>query len=357
MTTTTSTLDPTTTTTNRSDEDAVEPIKSTPSVSFEPTTATTTTTPSKEPSHEAEDDSSSLLHHHRRVSMAATAPSTKAVHISTVTASAKMQARQKVSGRWLFLPWTKSYRIWWAITLVASILTVFLETYLIAFVPAGLHPYNDAASILSYIFYSIFVVDIFVNFNLAFYNEMDEIVCNRRDIARNYLKYMFWIDFIGVCPFYAIALACTGQLGQDSTLAQYLSLLRLLKLVRLHRVGQLFEILQYSTKVSLMSLTLIRNFGLALVWTHTNACIMFFIARLYRHDEDDTWIGGSVADLTAFERYVTSLYWSVVTFTTVGTYGCCCCFVVACSLAGNDCVRIIVYQVLTPSCCLLLNLC
>jgi CRP-like cAMP-binding protein len=47
---------------------------------------------------------------------------------------------------------------------------------------------------------------------------------------------------------------------------------------------------------------------------------MYFIARQFQFDVDDTWIGGSLAGLSPYERYVTTLYWSVVTFTTVG-YG------------------------------------
>lgn len=45
---------------------------------------------------------------------------------------------------------------------------------------------------------------------------------------------------------------------------------------------------------------------------------MYFIARQYDFDPDNTWLGSLVEDLTGFERYCTSLYWSVVTFTTVG---------------------------------------
>ena len=47
---------------------------------------------------------------------------------------------------------------------------------------------------------------------------------------------------------------------------------------------------------------------------------MFFIARELAFDPDNTWLGSDIRTLSEFERYVTSLYWSVVTFTTVG-YG------------------------------------
>lgn len=235
------------------------------------------------------------------------------------TDSDRRSVRER-DGHPIICPWSRSYKTWWAFTVFAAIFTVFLETYQIAFVPAGLAPYTDASSILEYTLVSVFVCDIAVNFNLAYYNERDEIVSERGKIARHYLRRMFWVDLVGVLPFYAVALAASGQMGQNSTLAQCLGLLRLFKLVRIHRLMQLFSALKYSAKVSLMWLTLTRNFSAALVWTHLAACIMYFIARLYDFDEDSTWIGGLVADLSTAERYLTSLYWSVVTFTTVG-YG------------------------------------
>lgn len=226
------------------------------------------------------------------------------------------------ASQFLFFPWNKYYLAWWGFTVSASVISIFTTTYQWAFGRAGLrYPADDPLCIIEYVLVSIFVCDICVNFNLVFYNEHDEIEYNRREIARRYFYgVMFWIDFIGVFPFYAVALAIAGELGQDSQKASYLALLQLIRLVRIHRVKQLFDSLQYNSKISLMSLTLIRNFSAALVWTHLAACIMYYIARQFQFDEDNTWIGASLAGLNPYERYVTTLYWSVVTFTTVG-YG------------------------------------
>ena len=235
----------------------------------------------------------------------------------------RAESRQNVANGWFckiptILPWSPSYRAWWGFTVFAAAFTIFLETYQIAFAPGGLTTQSRGSFILEYLLLSIFVVDIFVNFSLAYFDDRDKVVYDRRSIARHYFRRMFWVDLIGVFPFYPMALAISGQMGQDNTTTQYLALLRLFKMVRLHRVELLFLILQYSTKISLMSLTLVRNFSAALVWTHLGACVMYFIARQYDFDPDNTWLGSLVEDLTGFERYCTSLYWSVVTFTTVG---------------------------------------
>ena len=46
---------------------------------------------------------------------------------------------------------------------------------------------------------------------------------------------------------------------------------------------------------------------------------MYYLARLHDFGED-TWLGPRVADMTSLDRYVTSLYFSITTFATVG-YG------------------------------------
>ena len=164
----------------------------------------------------------------------------------------------------------------------------------------------------------IFVVDIPINFNLTYLDDEGKMVYDRKQIARHYVRFFFWIDVIGVFPFYAISLWIAGQWGQDSSLAEGLSLFRLSKMVRLHRIVQLFGMLQYNPHISFMWLTLIRNTSFALVWTHFNACMFYFIARMENFHEDNTWIGGSLEGLNTAQAYILSLYWSIVTFATVG---------------------------------------
>ena len=218
----------------------------------------------------------------------------------------------------VFFPWSKYYKAWWGFTVAVAFCNIFTETYEIAFSAAGLSDPKGTPSIIEIIVVVIFAIDMGVTFNLAFYNDNHDIIYHRRVIARRYMRFMFWIDLIAVFPFYAIALACAGEFGQNTSLAEYLSLLKLTRMVQLYRVKQFFEVIQYSSKISLLSLTFIRNFAAAMVWTHFSACTMFFLARQYSFD-DNTWIG-NVDGMTTIERYLTSLYWAVTTFTTVRVF-------------------------------------
>lgn len=243
-------------------------------------------------------------HHARK--LLTTRPS--GVRGERTSVSDKEMVRQAGIQECIIFPWMTAYKIWWTITAVGAIFTVFFVPFQIAF--------NDASAVVEYALTLIFVVDIFVNFNLAFYKE-EILVFERREIFHDYFGGMFWIDFIGVFPFETFALLLAGNPGGSNNEALYFSLLRLLQFVRLHRMKRLSYVMQYDARISLLWFTLIRNFGAVLTVTHLAACAMYFLARLHDFDET-TWLGPHVEGLDGFERYVAALYWSIVTFCTVG---------------------------------------
>lgn len=240
---------------------------------------------------------------------------------SKITAADKQRVLEELQ-KTVFLPWSKKYKTWWFFTVFAAIFSVFFETICVAFLPAGFPPSNSSSALIEYILVVVFLVDMIVSFNLAYYDEHQGIVIyDRNSIRKHYMRRMFWVDLIGIFPFYLIVLACAGQIHKNTHLSQFLALSRLSRLVRSYRVFKLFRILQYNSHVSFTGLTLIRNFSFAIVWSHMAACAMYFIARQFDFS-DHTWLGSKldVAFLSTFERYVVALYWSIVTFATVG-YG------------------------------------
>ena len=94
---------------------------------------------------------------------------------------------------------------------------------------------------MEYMLSALFVTDIVVNFNLAFYSSNDDLVLDRKLIAQNYLSAMFWVDFVAVFPFQFLANSLSGTLGEDTIYTHHLSLFRLLRMLRTYRIRDFFN--------------------------------------------------------------------------------------------------------------------
>lgn len=221
----------------------------------------------------------------------------------------------------VIFPWGW-YWVWWTTTLIGAVATAFFLPYEIAFQEEQ-RTIVDLSTVVEMTLNAIFTIDIVVCFNLAFYSKDDRLVFDRTVIARTYLTKMFVIDLCGVFPFESFFLLITGNIMKSTSDVLLFSLWKLARLVRLHRLKRMSEILQYDGHISFLWFTLLRNFTAVLLVAHWEACTMYFIAR-YRDFDEETWLGPLVSELgtdyTAFDYYLTSLYLSVVTFCTVGTY-------------------------------------
>lgn len=51
---------------------------------------------------------------------------------------------------------------------------------------------------MDYILLIVFLADIIINFNLAYYDKSSNLIYNRRDIARNYFKGWFWCVILNI---------------------------------------------------------------------------------------------------------------------------------------------------------------
>lgn len=56
---------------------------------------------------------------------------------------------------------------------------------------------------------SLFMIDVFLNFNTGFY-EANTIITDRKEIAKDYVKFWFWIDLISSIPYTWIFAASQG---------------------------------------------------------------------------------------------------------------------------------------------------
>lgn len=87
-----------------------------------------------------------------------------------------------------------------------------------------------------------FLSDILISFRTAYFNSLGELVVQKEDIRRNYLRSWFSIDLSSCFPGnYISYMMETGDGSSESRMIKLLRMLRLLKLLRLARFNRLIR--------------------------------------------------------------------------------------------------------------------
>ncbi|KAH7850158.1 hypothetical protein Vadar_028612 [Vaccinium darrowii] len=168
-----------------------------------------------------------------------------------------------------------------------------------------------------------FLVDIVLRFFVAYKDTQTyKIVYDRTPIALRYLKSSFVIDLLACMPWDAIYRA-----SGDKEEVRYLLWIRLSRVLK---VTDYFYKMEKDIRINYHFTRIIKLIAVQLYCTHTAACIFYYLATtLPVEQEGYTWIGSlkmgdysfsNFRDIDLWTRYTISLYFSVVTMTTVG-YG------------------------------------
>lgn len=147
-------------------------------------------------------------------------------------------------------------------------------------------------------------------------------VYNRKLIAIRYFKSRFLVDFLGCFPWDAIYRAC----GRKEPV-RYLLWIRLSRALR---VTEFFGKMEKDIRINYLFVRIMKLFVVELYCTHTAACIFYYLATTMPPSKERyTWIGSlqmgdysysHFREIDLWTRYVTSLYFAIVTMATVG-YG------------------------------------
>ncbi|KAL6010652.1 hypothetical protein ACLOJK_001089 [Asimina triloba] len=178
-----------------------------------------------------------------------------------------------------------------------------------------------------------FTVDIILTFFVAYIDSRTQLLVRdpRKIAVRSYIPYLstfFVMDVASTIPFEALGYLFTGKINSGPCY----SLLGVLRLWRLRKVKQLFTRLEKDIRYSYFWIRCTRllfpliakelPMQVTLFLVHCAGCLYYLIADRNPHQER-TWIGAVIPnfrDANLWIRYVSSLYWSTTTMTTVG-YG------------------------------------
>ncbi|WMV21011.1 hypothetical protein MTR67_014396 [Solanum verrucosum] len=213
---------------------------------------------------------------------------------------------------WWYTLWTQFILIW---AVYSSFFTP-LEFGFFRGLPENLFLLDIAGQIA-------FLIDIVVLFFVAYRDSHSYcMIYDRKLIAIRYLKSRFLVDLLGCFPWDAIYKAS----GRKEPVRYILWI----RLSRALRVTELFERLEKDIRLNYLFTRIIKLFVVELYCTHTAACFFYYLATtLPPWEEGYTWIGSlkmgdydyaHFRDIDLWTRYITSLYFAVVTMATVG-YG------------------------------------
>lgn len=178
---------------------------------------------------------------------------------------------------------------------------------------------------------AVFFFDIVFSFFSAYYNKMEALISDRREIAYGYLKSWFFIDLVSIFPLALIANSTVNQLAKLARMpriykiiktSKYPSLtLRFIRLMKLAKVkAKVKKELARISSDNIETERLLTYIFIFFVLCHNLSCLWFLLAKLQEFKET-TWVARyDYLDSSLGEQYIAALYFIITTITTVG-YG------------------------------------
>ncbi|XP_034945688.1 potassium voltage-gated channel subfamily H member 8 [Chelonus insularis] len=206
---------------------------------------------------------------------------------------------------------------WDWLTLVATFYVAIIVPYNASFIS------SDRPTMISdVVVEALFMFDIVLNFRTTYVSRKGKLVINGRKIATNYLRSWFLIDLLAALPF-DLLYAFDVYSGEESG-HSHIHLVKLTRLLRLARILQRMD--RYSQYSALILTLLMLSFTIVAHWL---ACIWYVIADKERLHNNKEWnlswmhtlaerLKIPVQNITHTESYVTALYFTCSSLTSVG---------------------------------------
>jgi voltage-gated potassium channel len=205
------------------------------------------------------------------------------------------------------------FRIGWDLIILVLVIASCL---LIPFQIAFQHGTDWRGTEIVYLIDLFFLIDIVLNFFTSYRHKGAEIT-DRKKTSVRYLKTLFVIDLLANFPLDAFFLMFQESPVYGISLVLILRLPRLLRIVRMFVIFRRWEAQSWTNSGYLR---IAKFFAAVMLFTHWIACAWYLVAYISNFPPDCWVVLMGIQDADATTRYIRSLYWTIVTMTTVG-YG------------------------------------
>ncbi|XP_022730456.1 potassium channel AKT1-like isoform X2 [Durio zibethinus] len=225
---------------------------------------------------------------------------------------ARSNRRVKLRG-FIVSPYDRRYRVWETFLVILVVYTAWVSPFEFGFLKKPESPLSITDNVVN----GFFALDIVLTFFVAYLDRTTYLLIDdRKKIAWKYGSSWLAFDIISTIP------SELAQKISPKPLRSY-GLFNMLRLWRLRRVSALFSRMEKDKNYNYFWVRCAKLICVTVFAVHCAGCFYYLIAARY-HDPGRTWIGSSLGDNFLEQslsiRYVTSMYWSITTLTTVG-YG------------------------------------
>lgn len=215
--------------------------------------------------------------------------------------------------RFIVSPYDRRYRAWETYLVALVIYTAWASPFEFGFLTdKGLGP----LSIIDNVVNGFFAIDIILTFFVAYLDRTTYLLVDEhKQIALRYATSWLAFDIISTIP---------SELARrilPKVLRSY-GFFNMLRLWRLRRVSALFARLEKDRNFNYFWVRCAKLVSVTLFAVHCAGCFYYLLAAR-NSNYKRTWIGAAMGNFfeeSLWIRYVTSMYWSITTLTTVG-YG------------------------------------
>ncbi|PNT10769.3 hypothetical protein POPTR_012G124944v4 [Populus trichocarpa] len=203
--------------------------------------------------------------------------------------------------KYVIAPYDRRYRWWQTFLVVLVVYSAWASPFELAFKKAATGGFLPVDLVVD----AFFAADIVLTFFVAYLdNTTFLLVDDHKKIALRYIaRLLFPMDAASTLPFHIIHRIFTGKMHEG-------------------KVFGFLNLLEKNTRFSYFWTRLFKLTSVTLFVVHSAGCIYYWIA-VHHDTEGNTWIGKHVEDFeqrSIWLGYTYSIYWSIVTLTTVG-YG------------------------------------